>query len=354
MYFKQFLDEQHGCASYLVASRASGEAAVVDPALDIAPYLQILCAREFVLRYVIDTHIHADHVSGARQLARETGADLCLHASARVAYPFHPLSDQDELALGQLRLRVLHTPGHRPELISIVIHNLDRGDDPEVVLTGDSLLVGDVGRPDFNGGDPAAQFESIHKLLQLPEFVAVFPGHFEGLCGKSMEGRPITTIGFEKHWNALAKLDRATFIPRLTADIPERPLNMLAIEATNRGEADAPWAMVTDSAPVTEMPVTEMPALEGDATVLDVREPDEYIGGHIPGAKNLPQAELATRLAELPHEGTIYLVCGSGGRSRQATRFLRQQGYDQVVNLAGGTRGWIRAGKPVVTGRAVG
>jgi hydroxyacylglutathione hydrolase len=354
MYFKQFLDEQHGCASYLVASRRSGEAGVIDPALDISPYLGVLQARDFVLRYVIDTHIHADHVSGARHLAQVTGAELCLHTSARVAYPFHALSDQDELALGQVRLRVLHTPGHRPELISIVIYNLDRGEDPEVVLTGDSLLVGDVGRPDFNGGDPAAQFESIHKLLQLPDYVAVFPGHFEGLCGKSMEGRPITTIGFEKHWNSLAELDREAFIPLISSEIPERPLNMLAIEATNRGEADAPWAMVTGSEAVAEMPVTEMPDLDGDAILIDVREPDEYTSGHIPGAKNLPQAELATRLEELPQEGTIYFVCASGARSLQATRFLRQRGYEQVVNLSGGTRRWRRAGKPVVTGSAVG
>jgi hydroxyacylglutathione hydrolase len=354
MYFKQFLDEQHGCASYLVASHTSREAAVVDPASDITPYLEILRARAFVLRHVIDTHIHADHVSGARHLAQETGAELCLHASARVTYPFRPLSDQDELALGQLRLRVVHTPGHRPELISIVIRNLDRSEAPEAVLTGDSLLVGDVGRPDFNGGDPAAQFDSIHRLLQLPDFVAVFPGHFEGLCGKSMEGRPSTTIGFENHWNSLAELDRETFISLISSEIPERPLNMVAIEATNRGEADAPWAMVTGSEPVAEMPVTEMPALEAGAMLLDVREPGEYTEGHIPGAENLPQAELATRLGELPDEGTIYLVCATGGRSLQATRFLRQRGYEQVVNLSGGTRGWIRAGKPVVTGSAVG
>ncbi|MGO8947306.1 MAG: MBL fold metallo-hydrolase [Ktedonobacterales bacterium] len=348
MYFKQFLDELHGCASYLVASRASREAAVIDPALDIAPYLAILGDRDFVLRYVIDTHIHADHVSGARQLAQQTCAELCLHESAQVAYPFHGLTDQEVLALGQLRLRVMHTPGHRPELISIEILNLDRGYEPEVVLTGDSLLVGDVGRPDFHGGDPAAQYESIQRLLALPDWVAVFPGHFEGLCGKSMEGRPSTTIGFERRWNPVARLDHEAFIPSLTADIPERPLNMLAIEATNRGDSDAPWAMLRGAEPVTEMPVTDLPALDARSLLVDVREPEEYAGGHIPGAINLPQAELATRLAEIPREDMVYVVCRSGKRSLQASRFLRQQRYEHVVNLIGGTLAWIRTGKSVI------
>ena len=348
MYFKQFLNERYGCASYLVASHATREAAVIDPAVDVAPYLTILRDRNFALTYVIDTHIHADHISGARQLAGQTGAELCLYESARVTYPFHGLSDQEELNLGQLRLRVLHTPGHRPELISILIFNLDRGPEPEVVLTGDSLLVGDVGRPDFNGGDPAVQFESIEQLLSLPDWVAVLPGHFEGLCGKSMEGRPLTTIGFERRYNALAQLPRDEFIATLRANIPERPLNMLAIEATNRGEYDAPWAMVRESVPVSEIPVIDLPPLDAESVLLDVREPDEYASGHLPGAFSLPQAELASRLAEVPRESIIYVVCWSGGRSMQATRFLRQRGYDRVVNLTGGTAAWIQAGMPVV------
>ena len=354
MYFKQFLDENYGCASYLVASRATRDAAVIDPGVEIAPYLTILHDRNFALNYVIDTHIHADHVSGARRLAEQTGAELCLYESAQVAYPFHGLTDQEELALGQLRLRVLHTPGHRPELVSILIFNLDRGHEPEVVLTGDSLLAGDVGRPDFNGGDPADQFESIEHLLALPDWVAVFPGHFEGLCGKSMEGRPITTIGFERHCNALAQLSRDEFIATLSAHIPERPLNMLAIEATNRGEYDAPWAMVGESLTVSEIPAADLPPLAGESVLLDVREPDEYAGGHLPGALSLPQAELASRLAEVPRGHTVYVVCWSGGRSVQAARFLRQRGYNRVINLTGGTEAWIQMGKPVVAGTAAG
>ena len=149
MYFKQFLDERYGCASYVVASRQSHEAAIVDPSLDVEQYEAMLRERDFQLRYVIETHVHADHLSGARQLAAKHGASVCLYESAQVAYPYRPLRDGEELELGPLRLRVWHTPGHRPELLSLLISNLARSPEPSMVLTGDSLLVGDVGRPDF-------------------------------------------------------------------------------------------------------------------------------------------------------------------------------------------------------------
>src|SRR5437764_9018334 len=172
MYFKQILNERCGCASYLIASRQSHEAAIVDPSTDLGQYEVLLRERGFRLRYAIDTHIHADHVSGARRLVARCGGQLCLHESAHVAYPSTPLRDGQELELGQLRLRVLHTPGHRPELISILVVNPPRSPEPSMVLTGDSLLVGDVGRPDFGGGDAAAQWESVTRLLRLPAWVA--------------------------------------------------------------------------------------------------------------------------------------------------------------------------------------
>lgn len=176
MYLRQFLDDTHGCCSYLVASGTTFEAAVVDPGRDTVQYERVLEERKLRLRYVIDTHIHADHISGARRLAAATGADLCLYESARVHYPFHRLRDRQELSLGRLRLRVMHTPGHRPELVSIVVIDLDRSLEPMLVFTGDSLLAGDAGRPDFSGGDAFAQYESVQRLLSLPEWAPVFPG----------------------------------------------------------------------------------------------------------------------------------------------------------------------------------
>lgn len=350
MYFKQILDERCGCASYLIASRKSHEAAIVDPSMDAQQYDALLRERKFRLRYLIDTHIHADHLSGARQLQAMYGAELCLHETAQVTYPFRPLTDGEELALGQLRLRVLHTPGHRAELISILIINPPRSPEPSMVLTGDSLLVGDVGRPDFGGGDAASQFESLTRLLRLPDWVAVFPGHFEGPCGKGMCGRPSTTVGFERLYNPLARLDQGTFVATLTGGIPARPLNMTAIEATNRGLADMEWAMLITSPPVPEIDIDAVESRVSDASVLDVREPEEYNHGHIPGAINVPQADLASRLEEVPRNRPVIVVCERGVRSLRAAQFLIQVGFGQVVSVKGGTAAWRGAEKPVTVG----
>lgn len=353
MYFKQFLDERVGCASYLIASRQTGEAAIVDPALETQQYETLLRDRGFVLRYLIDTHVHADHVSGARKLAAAHtagGAEVCLHESAMVTYPFRGLRDGEELPLGQLRLRVMHTPGHRPELISILVINPARSPEPSMVLTGDSLLVGDVGRPDFGGGDAAAQHDSVRRLLALDDWVAVFPGHFEGPCGKGMCGRPSTTVGFERRFNPILQLDRDTFVSQLAGEVPARPLNITAIEATNRGTADAPWAMLTTSPPVPEIGPDELADRADEALVLDVREPAEYDAGHVPGAVNLPQADLATRLAELPRDKPLLLICQAGYRSLRAAQFLAQAGFADVASVRGGTAAWQAAGRPVETG----
>jgi len=352
MYFKQILDERCGCASYLVASRQSQEAAIVDPSIDTPQYEALLQERNFRLRYVIDTHVHADHVSGARALRDKHGAELCLHEWAKVAYPFRPLEDGEELALGQLRLRALHTPGHRTELISILIVNPPRSPEPSMVLTGDSLLVGDVGRPDFEGGDPAAQYESLTRLLRLPDWVAVFPGHFEGPCGKGMCGRPSTTIGFERLYNPLARLDRGAFVSTLTDGVPARPLNMTAIEATNRGVVDMPWAMLTTSPRVREIDIEALERRPPDAAVLDVREPGEYAHGHVPGAISLPQADLASRLDEIPRNRPILTLCERGVRSLRAAQFLMQMGVNEVASVKGGTAAWRAAGRPLAFGDA--
>jgi glyoxylase-like metal-dependent hydrolase (beta-lactamase superfamily II)/rhodanese-related sulfurtransferase len=349
MYFKQILNERCGCASYVIASRKTHEAAIIDPAVETEQYKSLLHERDFHLRYVIDTHIHADHVSGARGLLAP-GVELCLHEAAKVTYPFRPLHDGQELELGPLRLRVVHTPGHRPELISILIVNPPRSPEPSMVLTGDSLLVGDVGRPDFGGGDAAAQYDSLTRLLRLPDWVAVFPGHFEGPCGKGMCGRPSTTIGFERLYNPLAQLDRQEFVARLTDGIPPRPLNMTAIEGTNRGLADLSWAMLTTGPAVREIGIAELEARPPHVTLLDVREPEEYARGHVPGAVNLPQADLATRLAEVPRDRPVYLICQGGFRSLRAAQFLRQQGLEDVASVKGGTGAWHAAGKPMAQG----
>jgi hydroxyacylglutathione hydrolase len=349
MYFRQFLDDRLGCASYLIASRTTSEAAVVDPGHDLKPYERVLEERKLRLRYVIDTHVHADHISGARRLAASHGAALCLHEAARAAYPFRRLRDGQELSLGQNRLRIMHTPGHRPELISVAVIDLGRSIEALLVLTGDSLLVGDAGRPDFNGGDPFAQFDSIQRLLGLPEWVAVFPGHFEGLCGATMHGASSTTIGAERRFNHLARLNRAAFVAELTGTVPPRPLNITAIGATNRGHADLPWAMLTSAPAVPELSVEQFAARAGTTFIADVREPAEYLAAHIRGAVNIPQADLATRLEELPRGRPIVCVCQAGRRSLRAAQFLVQVGFPDVANVQGGTSAWIASGRPTIS-----
>jgi len=241
-----------------------------------------------------------------------------------VAYSFRPLHDGEALELGQLRLWVLHPPRHRPELISILVVNPPRSPEPSMVMTGDSLLVGDVGRPDFGGGNAATQYESVSRLLRLPDWVAVFPGHFEGRCGRGMCGCPMTTIRFELLYNPLVRLDRDPFVAMLTNEVPARPLNMTAIEATNRGKVDMEWAMLTTSPEMPEITVVELDTVAKDALLLDVREPQEYARGHVPGAVNVPQANLASRLDTIPRDQPDLAICWAGSRSFHSAQFLKQ------------------------------
>lgn len=345
MYFKQILNEECGCSSYIVASRQSKEAAIIDPAIDIQQYLDLAHDRDFTISHVIDTHIHADHVSGNRKLAAATGAALCLGADADVLFPFEPLRDGQVIHLGQLLLKVVHTPGHRPESISLLVSNPPRSPVASLVLSGDTLFVGDVGRPDFGGEDGARdQYRSVHKLLGLADFVEVFPAHFEGSCGRGMCGRPSTTIGFERLFNPALQLSEDEFIA-YASQAPARPLNMDAIVATNRGAAEIEWAQphTTDVPSLTAAEADHWIA-DHQAVVLDVREPAEYEAAHLPGARLIPQSELANRLDEVPRDGDLLVVCAGGTRSLRAAQFLKHLGYGRVANLTGGTNGWIEAG----------
>lgn len=354
MYFKQFLNDDLGCSAYLIASRESREAAVVDPAMDIRPYLALAEERGYRITHVIDTHIHADHVSGNRALAAATGASVCLHESADVLFPFRALRDGEDLRIGQLVLRIVHTPGHRPEAISILVLNPPRSPEPSLVLSGDTLFVGDVGRPDFGGPEGARQqYDSVQRLLGLEDYVEVFPAHFEGFCGKGMCGRPSTTVGFERRFNPVLQLSEGEFLA-FAGEPPARPLNMSAIMAANRGEGAFAWPAHWHDQVVQGVGAAEAPAwvAEHAPFVLDVREPAEYTAGHLPGATSIPQADLASRVAEVPRDRELLLVCAGGGRSLRSAQYLRAVGYERVTNLEGGTSGWVAAGHPVETAPA--
>ncbi len=188
---------------------------------------------------IIATHVHADHRSGERELAAKSGAPIYFHRGAEVDYPFTPLDDGSEISLGNVIVRVLHTPGHTPESQSLLVTDRTRSDEPWMVLTGDTLFVGDVGRPDLGGEDAGRMlYDSLHtKLLSLPDHIEVYPAHISGSpCGRAMSGKPASTIGFERRFNAaLQEHDRERFVCALFADLPMAPSHFAATIATNRG-----------------------------------------------------------------------------------------------------------------------
>lgn len=239
MIFRPFYYYDLGCASYLLGCGTLGQCAVVDPrADDVDAYIAFARTKKMRVTQVIDTHVHADHRSGGVALAKETGAPYRLHESADVDLAFTPMRDGEEIELGNTRLRVLHTPGHSPESVSLVVTDLKRGTDPWFVLTGDTLFVGAVGRPDLPGRarENAAQlYTSIHeKLLTLPDDLEVYPGHLSGsLCGAGLSGKPSSTIAFEQRWNPVLSLERDAFIAAL-ADVPAKPAHLERILAANR------------------------------------------------------------------------------------------------------------------------
>ncbi len=243
MIFKPYYYFETGCAAYLFGCGGLGACAVVDAHEDdIDAYREFAASKELRITHVFDTHIHADHRSGGPALAKQAGAAYCLHESANVALPFEPLRDGQEIALGNTRVTVLHTPGHTPESVSLVVADLRRGSDPWFVLTGDTLFVGAVGRPDLPGRareNAAELYDSIHsKVLTLPDDVEVYPGHFSGsMCGAGMSGKPSSTIGFEKRSNSLLSKTREEFVDAV-GDVPPRPAAMDRMLHINQGRGE--------------------------------------------------------------------------------------------------------------------
>src|SRR5712691_8931929 len=233
-----------GCAAYLFGCGTLGRCAVVDArADDVDTYVAFARSKKMRITHVIDTHVHADHRSGGVDLARRAGASYGLHESADISLPFTAMRDGEDIELGNTRIKVLHTPGHSPESVCLLVTDLKRGSEPWFVLTGDTLFVGAVGRPDLPGRarENAAQlYASLHdKLLTLPDDLEIHPGHFSGsVCGTGLSGKPTSTLAFEKRWNSMLSLDREGFIEALS-DVPPKPAEMERVLAFNRGHEEA-------------------------------------------------------------------------------------------------------------------
>ncbi|HLH62417.1 MAG TPA: rhodanese-like domain-containing protein [Ktedonobacteraceae bacterium] len=357
MYFKQLVKEDLGCASYIVGCTNAGVCAVVDPRLDMADDILALAeAKGMQVTAIIETHNHADHVSGHGEIARRTGAEIYVHELADVDYPHRNLKDGDELRFGVARLRVIHTPGHRPEHIALAVSDTSRGDDPWLVLTGDSLFIGDVARPDLavpGEQGAAALYDSIfERLLQLEDGVEVYPAHVAGsLCGRGMNAKASSTIGFErKHNPAIAPRTRAEFIRAMNENLPQRPPNMSNIVARNRANylhAEAPL----DPRPL-DLRAFQHEMARG-ALVIDTRSPHQFAEGHIPGAigVSLHGSAFPTRVGfVVPPESPLLLVVKDERDLVEATTELAVVGFDSVLGyLDGGMEAWREAELPLQT-----
>jgi glyoxylase-like metal-dependent hydrolase (beta-lactamase superfamily II) len=241
MILRQYLHtEPVIAASYLFGCGGKATGAVVDPTEDIEQYLRDSAALGLPIRYVIDTHVHADHISGGRSLAEAAGAEYVLFADAAARYPFRGAKDREVLELGNVSAQVLHTPGHTPEHISLVVTDRTRGPDPWFVLTGHTLMVGDMGRTELASSaeeGARALFRSAERLRKLPDHVEVLPGAFAGsVCGRGLSGKTTSTVGFERRFNrAFSRTDEESFVRLMLEEIPPRPARAAEIRADNLG-----------------------------------------------------------------------------------------------------------------------
>jgi hydroxyacylglutathione hydrolase len=470
MLLQRFYDVALAQASYLIGCQATGDALVVDPARDPEPYLAAAASAGLRVTHVTETHIHADFVSGARELAARAGARLLLSAEGGAGWQYAYaaadgatlLRDGDRFTVGHVRVEVLHTPGHTPEHLTFLITDGASADAPMGACTGDFVFVGDVGRPDLleraagHAGTMEAGartlFRSLQRFKQLPDWLQLWPGHGAGsACGKALGAVPQSTLGYERRYNwALQESDESAFVqavldgqpdppryfarmkrvnregPRLlggppspshldadallahlaagamvvdvranaayaaahvpgTLNIPrggsfatwsgwllpyDRDLYLLAPSAADAeaasavlsrigldrvagyAEVDAALAAWTASGRAPgAVPQTDVRQLQaeldaGTVCVLDVRAPDEWAAGHLPGVPNVPLGHLAEQLDALPHDRPLVVHCQGGSRSAIAASLLRAHGYSDVVNLTGGYGAWRDAGLP--------
>ena len=455
MIFQQLLNEDSGCLSYVIGCGVAGEAVVVDPGRDrVSEYVRFARKKGLRITRVVETHTHADHISGNRDLVAVTKAQIMLHPAAGAAFEHTAVRDGDDIEIGNVLIKVLHTPGHTPDSISLLVTDRSRGNVPWFVLTGDTLFVGSVGRPDLGGAQAAEDiYRSLSStLLRLDDSVEVYPAHGSGsLCGRAMSAKSGSTIGFERRFNPLLQAkSQAEFVDLLMAGTPPRPPSFEKIVGKNRGliplqaakprpyaareaweavrqgawvldirdpatygeghvagalnvwiespqfadrvgwfvPAGAPlilvtqspsdldravqalarvgvdevtgflqWGMIdwrSDGLPVESVPqitvydlaswITDRP----EVVVVDVREPFEWLEGHIEGALHLPMMEATERLAELPADRPKAVVCAGGLRSSTVISALKRAGVTDCYNVTGGMTAWRKAGYSVV------
>jgi glyoxylase-like metal-dependent hydrolase (beta-lactamase superfamily II)/rhodanese-related sulfurtransferase len=340
--FRQIAHEDLGCASYLIGDEHAGVAAVVDPRLDIGEYLRAARYLGVHIEHILETHNHADHVSGHGRLAAATGALIHVHELAAAEYEHEAFSDGWELTLGSVVVRAVHTPGHRPEHTAFLLIDTDRGDEPWAVLTGDSLFVGDIARPDLaveKTEGARGIFASLRTLLELGDDVEVWPGHLGGsLCGgPSMDLKVSTTIGYERRHNELLREgDEGAFVARSTSNLRPQPPNFKSIVAINKGPLER--------RPLDAEPLTPRQVEQSNAPVIDIRTALQFDEAHIPGAisNTVLQAGFGTRLAWIAGPDTPVVLVGRDDQDAlRAVELAAAVGVGRIAGyLAGGMTSW--------------
>jgi glyoxylase-like metal-dependent hydrolase (beta-lactamase superfamily II) len=346
MLFRQLTHDDLGCASYLIGDDDAHVAAVVDPRFEIDEYLELARYMDVRIEHILETHNHADHVSGHGRLAAATGAAIHIHREAAPAYDHEPFDDGWTLALGSLRVRAIHTPGHRPEHTAFALIDRRRGEEPWAVLTGDTLFVGDVARPDLAvdmAEGARGIFHSLHeKLFRLPPETEVWPGHLGGsLCGgPGMDLKVSSTIGYEQRHNKLfSETDGERFVERATANLPPQPPNFQAIVDINRGPLLTTGVEVLPLAPRQ----IDQKRAEG-ALLVDVRTELQFDEAHIPGSVciTMLHAGFGTRLAWIADRKQEVVLIGRDDQdARAAARLATAVGIRKLGGfLAGGMTSW--------------
>jgi len=355
MYFEQFYLGCLAHASYMLASES--EAVVVDPQRDVDLYLKAAAEHGVAIRHIFETHLHADFVSGHKELAVRTGAKIYMGAQSGATFPHVPVHDGFELNVGQMTIRVLETPGHTQESACIVVTDREKSSSPWAVLTGDTLFIGDVGRPDLSKKYTPAElagmlYDNLHgKLMHLPDGVLVYPAHGAGsLCGKNMRAERSSTIGTERLTNyALQIKSREEFVAQLTSNLPARPEYFFKDAEINRTGA----AALSELPPLRAIPPAELKTmLESGEMVLDVRTGDEFAAGHVPGSVNIAlSGQFATWAATvLGLTAHPVLIAGSDEQVEEARVRLARVGIEALDGyLVGGVAAWTQAGLPVAT-----
>ena len=352
MIFRQIIHDDLGCASYLIGDEDAGVAAVVDPKLDIEDYLALARYMGVRIEHVLETHNHADHVSGHGRLAAATGAAIHINRLAEPDYDHEPFDDGWELELGSVVVRALHTPGHRPEHTAFALIDTGRGPEPWAVLSGDTLFVGDIARPDLavdKAEGARGIFRSLQdKLLALPGECELWPGHLGGsLCGgPGMDMKVSSTIAYERSHNELLRLaDEEAFVQLTTSALGPQPPNFKAIVALNRGPLHSHRA---DAEPLTPRQV-EVKRDEG-ALLVDVRTDLQFDDAHIPGAVCNPavRAGFGTKLAWIAdREQEVVFLGRDGEDALHAAGLAASVGITNIAGyLDGGMTSWREEKRP--------